>query len=557
MTDLHQGPDEAYAPRPLDRPLDRPLVPSHRAHPSDPSGPEGPPGAADDSADDSSSSGRGRHAIGDSRGFDGVIGWTVLGSVVPGLGLLVAGRRRSGQVLLVVTAVLVAAAVAAADLVDPVATGRRLLTAPDRFVVAAAVLVALVAVWAVLVVVTHVALRRAAAGAGAPLTRPQSAVGGVLVTALVVALSVPAGYVAVDALAARDALKSVFGDPARQLAGGQVPHVAQADPWAGVTRVNVLLIGSDAGADRTGVRPDTLIVASIDPHTGDAVLVSLPRNLQRVPFPAGSGGARDYPDGFQCVNPRSGSNTECLLNALWVWGEGHPQYYPGDNHPGLTATIQGVQEATGLTLDQYVMLNLAGFEQVVDILGGLTVNVQERLPIGGNVEHPVASAWLEPGRQKLNGHLALWYARSRWSTTDFDRMRRQRCVIGDFVDQIDPVTVALRFPQIASSAKQNLQTSIPLADLDAWATLAAKVKGTHLRSLAFTDQVINTVRPDYARMHQLVQEALVPPAPRPSTSASASGPSSTPTPTPSRTASSGSPSSSAAAGAVQDVAAVC
>src|SRR5690606_24237378 len=98
--------------------------------------------------------------------------------------------------------------------------------------------------------------------------------------------------------------------------------------------------------------------------------------------------------------------------------------------------------------------------------------------------------WLEPGRQRLDGYHALWYARSRWSTTDYDRMRRQRCVIGAFVDQLDPFRVAVRFPEVAATLKDNLQTSVPLQDVDAWVVLADRVKRTHLRSLAFTDQVI-------------------------------------------------------------------
>ena len=71
---------------------------------------------------------------------------------------------------------------------------------------------------------------------------------------------------------------------------GDGPDVALADtaaedPWADVPRVNALLIGSDAGADRTGVRTDSMMVASINTRTGDTVLIGVPRNLQRVPFP--------------------------------------------------------------------------------------------------------------------------------------------------------------------------------------------------------------------------------------------------------------------------------
>jgi anionic cell wall polymer biosynthesis LytR-Cps2A-Psr (LCP) family protein len=187
------------------------------------------------------------------------------------------------------------------------------------------------------------------------------------------------------------------------------------------------------------------------------------------------------------------------------------------------------------------------------------VNVTERLPVGGSSERPVASRWLEPGRQKLDGYLALWYARSRWSTTDYDRMRRQRCVIADFVDQVDPVTVALRFPRIAETLKQNLQTSIPLQDLNAWVTLAERVKSSHLRSLAFTDQVINTARPDFDRMHALVRQALVAPANPPSSSASASRPgaSGSPSASPSASRSATSARSTPTPPSAQDVSQVC
>jgi polyisoprenyl-teichoic acid--peptidoglycan teichoic acid transferase len=541
---LQQGPDEAAASRRPSRP-----EPAENGRPGEAPGPP-----QEDHQDGATH--RGRHATGDATGtpaFGRVVGWTLLGSLLPGSGLLAAGRNRSGRALLALTALILATLAVGAVLVDPVAVGRRWLSDPNRFVVAAAVLAALVMAWALLVVLTHVALRRSAARDGGRLSRAQSLLGCALVTAIVVAAAVPTAFVGIDALAARDALTAVFSGGG-QITGGQVPQARRQDPWAAVQRVNVLLMGSDAGKDRSGIRPDTMVLASINVHTGDTVLISLPRNLQRVPFPPGSPGAARFPNGFQCINPKTGVNTDCLLNGLWVWGEGHPQDYPGDSHPGLTATIQGVQQLTGLTVDQYVMVNLAGFQQLVDIMGGLTVTVRERLPVGGSVEHPVASSWLEPGRQKLNGYFTLWYARSRWSTTDFDRMRRQRCVIGDFVDQIDPVTVALKFSQVAATLKQNLQTSIPLQDLEAWVTLAERVKRSHVRSLTFTDQVIDTVRPDVEKMHELVDQALTPRATETSTSPAAGAGAAPGSSGPSRSVAA---SPSASPQQAQDVADVC
>jgi LCP family protein required for cell wall assembly len=504
------------------------------------------------------SPGRARHAGAGSEGLGSVVTWTVAGSLVPGAGLLAAGRRTAGAVTLSAAALLVAALAVTVLAVSPVTLARTFLVAPQRIVLLAAGLGVITILWFVTVVATYMTLARQAA-----LGARERGLGVVLVIALAGVVALPAAMAGRDALAARSALTSVFGDEATRLAHGLTPQARAGDPWGAVRRVNVLLLGGDSGADRTGVRPDTMIVASVDPRSGDTVLISLPRNLQRVPFPAGSAAAAEYPNGFYCYNAAAGANTECLLNSLWEWGDAHPQYYPGDQHPGLTATIQGAEQVTGLPINDYVMLNLRGFEQFIDILGGLEVNVTERLPVGGNVEHPVATSWLEPGRQRLSGYLTLWYARSRWSTTDYDRMRRQRCVMGDLVSQIDPVTVALRFSSVAATMQQNLQTSIPLQDLDAWVTLAERVKKSRVRSLTFTDQVINTARPDIPLMHDLVLQALTPPAAAPSPGAEPSpgisvtaSPSQAPAAPGAATASSGE-RPAATAGSAQDLAQVC
>ena len=122
--------------------------------------------------------------------------------------------------------------------------------------------------------------------------------------------------------------------------------------------------------------------------------------------------------------------------------------------------------------------------------------------------------------QHLDGYKALWYARSRWSTDDYDRMRRQRCVIGAVVQQADPAQVALAFPQIAAAAKNNITTGIPLSDLAAWVDLAQKVKKAGMRSLPFTTNVIDPADPDIAAMRGMVAEAINPP-PQPSSAPSA------------------------------------
>lgn len=467
---------------------------------------------------------RGRHATPRGQNFPRILTWTMVGAIVPGSGLVASGRRALGG-FIVTASVLVLAVSSAAFVVvrnDPQLLTRQ-MDQPSRLLLLAAILAALLLAWAIVVLGTHSAARRYG-----DLTGAQRLLASVLVTALIGVVAAPTIKAGGNVLIARDLLTSVFGkNNAPVSAQSKHPNSSNKDPWADTPRVNILLMGGDSGADRVGIRPDTMIVASINTKTGNSVLFSLPRNLQHVPFPTGSPQATAYPDGFYCYNESANTNTECLLNALWTWGEENKSlYYKGDSHPGLTATVEGIQELTGLRIDDYVMLNLRGFEQFIDAMGGLTINVRQRLPIGGSSEHPVASSWIEPGRRHLSGYYSLWFARSRWSTDDFDRMRRQRCVIGAVVQQANPIQLAIQFPKVAAAMKENLQTSIPLEDVDAWVNLALRVKKAHVVSVAFTNQVISTTNPDVEKMHELVQEAINPP---PATSPSASPSSSAPT----------------------------
>ena len=462
-----------------------------------------------------------------------IVLWTVLGSLVPGLGYLRAGRTVLGRVVLLGTLALVAGAVVAVLVVGPLRFAESVAVSPAKLAWTAAVAATLAVLWGVLVLTTHAALRRSG-----DLPLAGSVACAVLVVALVTAGALPATATAVSAVIARQTLFDLFGSntrpalsPVQQPAtsAAEVPPSAArgpADPWAAVPRVNVLLIGSDADSNRYGVRPDTLVVASTDTRTGRTVLFSLPRNLQRVPFPPGSAAAKAYPQGFQCINPTNGVNTECLLNGIWAFAEAHAgDYYAGVRNPGLTATIQAAESVTGLQIGHYVLVDFKGFREVVNAIGGLRLNVRERLPIGGSVENPAGTiGWLEPGRQTLDGWHALWYARSRWSTNDYDRMRRQRCVLAALAAQADPGTLAAHFPAIARAAQRNIRTDIALGDLDAWVELARRVQAASVTSLPFTDDVVDTVNPDFPKLHRLVRRTLA--AASGSTPGSSSGPSS-------------------------------
>jgi LCP family protein required for cell wall assembly len=441
-----------------------------------------------------------------------------LGSLVPGIGLLMAGRRLSGGIVLGAFLVLVSAVVLA--LSGLTSTDLVALAVDPRFLAASAGALALLAL-ALLVnaAVSHHVLQPDSIRRTQRLT---AAVIVTLVSSLVVApLAMASRYAIVQyelvtnvfvADAGEQEVESRSGDSARD------PRPYE-DPWADVDRVNVLLIGSDAGPGREGTRPDTNIVASVDPATGDTVLFSLPRNLANVPFPVDSPLSDYYPWGWQGQPGDVGSE---LLNAIYRYvPAAHPDLFTDVDDPGAEAMKLAAEGVTGLPIDYYVMVDLDGFQQVVDALGGIDITVSQRIPLessmlpAGYCSEP--TYYLEPGRQRLNGYEALWYARVRCGgeglSDDYDRMRRQRCVIGAMIDRADPLTVLRRYESLAGTARRIVSTDIPQEMVPAFAELALRVQSGQVRTLPFTDKVIYTGSPDYAFMRQLVDEALAPPPP--------------------------------------------
>ncbi len=197
-------------------------------------------------------------------------------------------------------------------------------------------------------------------------------------------------------------------------------------------RYNVLLLGGDAGVDRIGLRPDSMTVASIDQQTGRSVLFSLPRNLANVPFPPGTVMHEQFPHGFT----GAGCADDCLLNAVNTWAEDHKSLFPGVDHPGILATTQAIEQVTGLPINYYVMVDLGGFRELVDALGGIQINVRQEVPIGGI--GGAITGYIKPGNQTLNGYQTLWYSRSRVWSSDYSRMARQKCVMNAMLHQLEP-----------------------------------------------------------------------------------------------------------------------
>jgi len=150
---------------------------------------------------------------------------------------------------------------------------------------------------------------------------------------------------------------------------------------------------------------------------------------------------------------------------------------------------------------------------LVDALGGITLNVNYWVPVGGEPSTGrLPDAYIKPGPgQHMDGPTALAFARGRFGLTDYDRMARQRCTIAAIVEAADPVTLLRRYEQIAATTEDIVSTDIPSAALDEFVDLAFLVQDAPIRSVVFDPSVINPAYPDYDLMRRLVQEALAPP----------------------------------------------
>src|SRR4051812_165168 len=263
-------------------------------------------------------------------------------------------------------------------------------------------------------------------------------------------------------------------------------------------RYNVLLLGGDSGADRWGLRPDSLTVASIDADTGRTVLFGLPRNMMDFPFADGSVMAGQFPSTYDCPT--------CELNSLATWAMDHKSLFKGYANPGVEATVEGVEGITGLKINYYAMVNLQGFRNMVQAVGGLTLNVRDRIPIGG-VGGPV-TGYIEPGVRRLNGYQTLWFARSRESADDYSRMARQKCVMNAMLQQLSPATVVTKFERIAKASEKLVTTDLPASELGRFAELAMKARSQPVRTVSFVPPAVSTSHPDIDKIQAMVRSAV-------------------------------------------------
>jgi LCP family protein required for cell wall assembly len=282
--------------------------------------------------------------------------------------------------------------------------------------------------------------------------------------------------------------------------------------WNGTDRLNILLVGVDQRPKQNTFNTDTLIVVSIDPTTKQVAMFSLPRDMEKVPIPAGP--ARSV----------FGSVYGGKINSLWLNARNRADAFPGNTTTrGFNALKAVLGELYGLDIQYYVMVNFQGFTDIVNTVGGVTINVQnpvvdDHYP-GGDAGASVR-VYIPAGVQHMDGAQALTYARSRHGlgSSDFDRAQRQQRVIVSIREQVDPSKVLANLSQLLADLKKSFRTDIPQDKLPQLIGLSSQIDTSRIRSYVFSPPrygteyyipgVSDDMYPNVGRIRQTVTNAF-------------------------------------------------
>lgn len=348
-----------------------------------------------------------------------------------------------------------------------------------------------VAVVAVLAVVARLA---AIAEIARAYRRYPGVVGQTAVATIVVlALGAPALLVAYRANDARSILADVFAG------GSDEPLFVPADETNGIDPdavTNILLFGGDAGPGRWGMRTDTMILVTVHEASGRTALVSIPRNLTRLRFPPGTPLAEEFPNGF-----------DDLANAVFTHVNTRGdlvEYYGADGlQPEAVALAGALGYSLDVEIDDFALVNMAGFGDVIDAVGGVTLELSQSVPLPPDPSGADLPDSIGPGVVDMDGTMAVAYVRSRSADSDYQRMGRQRQLLAALGSQVSPTEALTAFGAVTGVLDDAMRTSLSSREfgdlLDRLGDNSAIQE-----SVGLTPPLITPGDPDYDRIRAIV-----------------------------------------------------
>jgi LCP family protein required for cell wall assembly len=244
-------------------------------------------------------------------------------------------------------------------------------------------------------------------------------------------------------------------------------------------RVNILLLGiGGVGHDGPDLT-DTMLVASIDPVNNKAALLSIPRDLW-VKMP------NNYVGNYQKINAAYEAGKYKYLGR-----QDDSNASQAAITAGFKAVDQTVTNAIGININYNVLVDFQAFQQAVDTVGGVTINVPTELydPTIAWENHG-NSVIAKPGVQTMNGQQALLYARSRETSSDFARTQRQRALLVALKDKalsLGNLSNPIKISSLLSAFGDNVHTDISISDAEAMYALGKKIPSSAIISIGLAD----------------------------------------------------------------------
>jgi len=249
-------------------------------------------------------------------------------------------------------------------------------------------------------------------------------------------------------------------------------------------QINILLLGSDARPDEGGFRTDIIVWVSLNPKDGFVSAISFPRDLY-----------------------------------VYIPGYGENRINTAFPRGGFDLLADTFEENFGVRPDHYLMADFNGFKSVINNLGGITVQTEKNLnDTCAKWINPSGYCSVGPGPVHMNGELALWYARSRYSTNDIDRARRAQEVIKAIFNRLMSLDIIVKTPDLYNAYTTYVDTDIKLSDVLTLLPLANEInKNGDIRSYVIgydhaydwmTMQGAQVLVPDYDKIRDVIIDAL-------------------------------------------------
>jgi len=396
----------------------------------------------------------------------------LLSFVMPGLGQAYSGRYRIALLMAVPVIILAVAAISVVGTTDGPA--RNSLLSNDFLVMVLGINIALL-IWRG-IAIAHAGLHPWDAIRDHDRRTSLMVVAGLLV--LTLGMHAWVGGVVIQL---NDTLSQVFAtdrpDPGGPPAGGDDPEpeepVNEPDyEWDGTDRINILMLGTDAAPGREAVLTDVILALSIDPVERTAVMISVPRDTALVPLPDEMVYADGlFPDKVNALMARAAAQPEAWCPDLEVETEEDAQVC------GLRTIERSIGLYLGIEIHHYALIDMAGFADLIDALGGLELCLPGRLvdpEFDGSLENRGADEplVLPAGCHTYDGLEALAYARSRkgWiempngeqvAQSDFERNERQQAVLLAMRREIAEGDTFLELPDILRAVARTVSTDFP------------------------------------------------------------------------------------------------